>query len=157
MSAYADTRLFGDNLALAGVISGDIVRDTFDGIVGAAIGYGAGKLFQKGDDHPSWNFSSVATDAFGNALGNSFVANRIDAEQTRLNAMRASEAVSQQANKAVNAKLDAQLAASGREAMENVTSQSQEQTERIMQALAYNRALDLNEVEAAKSVKSQTQ
>ena len=70
--------------------------------------------------------------------------------------MRASEAVSQQANKAVNAKLDAQLAASGREAMENVTSQSQEQTERIMQALAYNRALDLNEVEAAKSVKRQT-
>lgn len=106
---------------------------------------------------PSLHFNGVATDAFGNALGNSFVANRIDAEQTRLNAMRASEAVSQQANKAVNAKLDAQLAASGREAMENVTSQSQEQTERIMQALAYNRALDLNEVEAAKSVKRQTQ
>ncbi|MBU2112319.1 MAG: hypothetical protein KKE94_00950 [Gammaproteobacteria bacterium] len=49
-------------------------------------------------------------DAFGNALGNSFVANRIDAEQTRLKAERALAAMSDQASKAVNAKLDAQLA-----------------------------------------------
>ena len=77
----------------------------------------------------------------------------MDAEQTRLDAQRASAAMSDQASKAVNAKLDAQLAASGREAMENVATQSQEQTERMMQALAYNRALDLNEAEAAQDAK----
>jgi hypothetical protein len=75
----------------------------------------------------------------------------MDAEQTRLNAMRASEAVSQQASKAVNAKLDAQLANASNTAMANVAAESQAQTERMLQALAYNRALDLNEVEAAQS------
>uniref|UniRef100_A0A486XUH9 Rhs family protein n=1 Tax=Rheinheimera sp. BAL341 TaxID=1708203 RepID=A0A486XUH9_9GAMM len=137
--------------------SGDMVAGslsgTLSGIAGAAIGYGAGKLIQQSGDRPSWNFTSVATDAFGNALGNSFVANRVNAEQTRLNAMRASEAVSQQASKAVNAALDAQLANTSNTAMANVATQSQEQTERIMQALAYNRALDLNEVEAAQNAK----
>jgi type II secretory pathway component PulM len=64
-------------------------------------------------------------DAFGNALGNSFVSNRVEAEQTRLNAMRASEAVSQQASKAVNAKLDAQLATTSNNAMTNVAAESQ--------------------------------
>lgn len=65
--------------------------------------------------------------------------------------MRASEAVSQQASKAVNAKLDAQLANTSNTAMANVAAESQAQTERMLQALAYNRALDLNEAQAAQS------
>ncbi|WP_157611019.1 putative Ig domain-containing protein [Arsukibacterium perlucidum] len=63
-----------------------IVSGTLSGIAGAAIGYGAGKLIQQGNDRPSWNFSSVATDAFGNALGNSFVASRVKAEEDKLKA-----------------------------------------------------------------------
>ena len=87
VSAYAGTAMFGENPALAGVTNGDIVRDTFGGIAHAAIGYGAGKLIQQSGDRPSWNFSSVATDAFGNALGNSFVASRVKAEEDRLKAV----------------------------------------------------------------------
>ncbi len=49
----------------AGLISG-----TLQGIAGSAIGYGVGKgLYNEG----SWNFRNVATDSFGNALGNSIV------------------------------------------------------------------------------------
>ncbi|MCD1600338.1 LysM peptidoglycan-binding domain-containing protein, partial [Rheinheimera aquimaris] len=150
-SVAASSIVAGAGSKLPGELgSSNIAVNTAQGIGSAALGYGITKLV---NNEGSWNFSNVASDAFGNALGNSYVANRMDAEQTRLNAMRASEAMSDQVSKAVNAKLDAQLAASGREAMENVTSQSQEQTERIMQALAYNRALDLNEVEAAQSAK----
>uniref|UniRef100_A0A486XHW7 Rhs family protein n=1 Tax=Rheinheimera sp. BAL341 TaxID=1708203 RepID=A0A486XHW7_9GAMM len=110
VSAYAGTRLFGDNPALAGVTSGDIVRDTFGGIAHAAIGYGAGKLIQKSGDRPSWNFSNVATDSFGNALGNSFVASRRSAEQTRQNATLAASAMGQIASDHVNGNFDAQFA-----------------------------------------------
>ncbi|MCD1600340.1 hypothetical protein [Rheinheimera aquimaris] len=104
-------------------------------------------------DFQSWNFSSVATDAFGNALGNSYVANRIDAEQTRLKLAQDSATLTQNTSNAVNAKLDAQLANTSNTTMANVAAESQAQTERMLQALAYNRALDLNEVEALQSAK----
>lgn len=74
---------------------GGTVASTLTGIAGAAIGYGAGKLIQQGNDRPSWNFSNVASDAFGNALGNSFVANRIDAEQGKLNKARDENTIAQ--------------------------------------------------------------
>lgn len=49
----------------AGVVSGFM-----DGIAGATIGYGVSKgLYNEG----SWNFRNVATDSFGNAVGNSIV------------------------------------------------------------------------------------
>ncbi len=47
-----------------------LLGGSLHGIVGAAIGYGINKgLYNQG----SWNFRNVATDAFGNALGNSIV------------------------------------------------------------------------------------
>ncbi len=51
----------------------------------------------------------VLPDAFGNALGNSIVSNRINAEQTKRNAMLASDALSQQTNGRLNQQLDAEL------------------------------------------------
>jgi hypothetical protein len=51
----------------------------------------------------------VLPDAFGNALGNSIVSNRIDAEQTKRNAMLASDALSQQTNGRLNQQLDAEF------------------------------------------------
>jgi len=46
---------------------------------------------------------------FGNAIGNSIVSNRINAEQTKRNAMLASDALSQQTNGRLNQQLDAEL------------------------------------------------
>lgn len=44
--------------------------DVLNGFAGAAVGYGVSKgLYNEG----SWNFRNVATDVFGNALGNSIV------------------------------------------------------------------------------------
>ncbi|HCU65778.1 MAG TPA: hypothetical protein DF774_08465 [Rheinheimera sp.] len=51
--------------------SGGFVTDLIHGVAGAAVGYGVSKgLYNEG----SWNFRNVATDVFGNALGNSIVA-----------------------------------------------------------------------------------
>jgi len=44
---------------------------------------------------------------FGNALGNSIVSSRINAEQTKRKAMLASDALSQQTNGLLNQQLDA--------------------------------------------------
>ena len=46
---------------------------------------------------------------FGNAIGNSIVSNRINAEQTKQNAMLASDALSQQTNGRLNQQLDSEL------------------------------------------------
>jgi hypothetical protein len=51
----------------------------------------------------------VLTDVFGNALGNSIVSNRINAEQTKQNAMLASDVLSHQRNSLLNQQLDSDL------------------------------------------------
>lgn len=87
----------------AGVISGFM-----DGIAGAAIGYGVSKgLYNEG----SWNFRNVATDSFGNAVGNSIVRNRIEAENTRYKAELASTALNAQSSAVLSAGVDAQVSA----------------------------------------------
>lgn len=86
-----------------------IVSGTLSGIAGTAIGYAAGKLIQQSGDRPSWNFNNVAMDAFGNALGNSFVANRVAAEKDRYNAALGVNLTGQHASNAVNDNLNAQF------------------------------------------------
>ncbi len=84
MSAYAGSRAGLDSINPldGGTTTGSIVNDTIRGIGHAGIAYGVGKLIQKGDDRPSWNFNQVAMDSFGNALGNAAVAGLRDAEET---------------------------------------------------------------------------
>jgi hypothetical protein len=77
----------------------------------------------------------------------------MDAEQMRLKLAQGGATLTQNTSKAVNAKLDAQLAANVQDAMESITTKAQAQTERVMQALEYNRALDLKEAEAAQNTK----
>jgi hypothetical protein len=61
-----------------------LLGGSLHGIVGAAIGYGINKgLYNQG----SWNFRNVATDAFGNALGNSIVSG-LSTKQTEQQAER---------------------------------------------------------------------
>ncbi|MFT5545824.1 MAG: hypothetical protein ACI9LK_003128 [Chromatiales bacterium] len=92
-------------------------------------------------------------------MGNSFVANRIDAEKQRLqderNAKIAqfSEVLDKRNSSIANTAANAVVASTAQDAMGNVATQSQAQTDRIMQALAYNRELDFNELEAAQSAK----
>ncbi|RZM80133.1 hypothetical protein C3B51_13230 [Pseudoalteromonas rubra] len=72
LTSYAGGKLgLGNPDSLAGgMTSGNMVFDTAGGIANSALRYGSDKLF---GNESSWNFSSVATDAFGNALGNSIV------------------------------------------------------------------------------------
>lgn len=54
--------------------------DVLNGFAGAAVGYGVGKaLYNKG----GWNFRDVATDVFGNALGNAVVKRVTDYQEER--------------------------------------------------------------------------
>ncbi|MCF6437002.1 putative Ig domain-containing protein [Pseudoalteromonas sp. MMG022] len=72
LASYAGAKVgLGDPNTLAGgMTSGDIILDTFGGVANSGLHYGADKLF---GNEASWNFGSVAADAFGNALGNSIV------------------------------------------------------------------------------------
>jgi hypothetical protein len=71
-----------------------LLGGTLHGIVGAAIGYGVNKgLYNQG----SWNFRSVATDAFGNAIGNSIVSAMMPA--TPQQAEKKAEAAAEQAKR----------------------------------------------------------
>ncbi|MCF2860475.1 putative Ig domain-containing protein [Pseudoalteromonas sp. SMS1] len=72
LTSYVGAELgFGDPDTLAGgMTSGDIVTDTLGGIANSGLRYGSDKLF---GNEASWNFKNIATDAFGNALGNSIV------------------------------------------------------------------------------------
>jgi YD repeat-containing protein len=156
-SVAASSIVAGAGSKLPGELgSNNIAVNTAQGIGSAALGYGITKLV---NNEGSWNFSNVASDAFGNALGNSFVANRIDAEKQRLqderNAKIAqfSEALDKRNSSIANTAANAVVASTAQDAMGNVATQSQAQTDRIMQALAYNRELDFNELEAAQSAK----
>uniref|UniRef100_A0A486XTN4 RES domain-containing protein n=1 Tax=Rheinheimera sp. BAL341 TaxID=1708203 RepID=A0A486XTN4_9GAMM len=87
------------------------------------------------------------------------MANRVGAEKQRSQDERNAkiaqfgEALDKRNSNIANTAANAVVASTAQDAMDSVATQSQEQTERIMQALAYNRALDLNEVEAAQNAK----
>ncbi len=66
--------LDGGSLFEGGSLDGDFGSDLIGGFARAGISYGISKgVFNKG----SWNFENVASDAFGNAIGNSVVRSRV--------------------------------------------------------------------------------
>uniref|UniRef100_A0A486XW19 Uncharacterized protein n=1 Tax=Rheinheimera sp. BAL341 TaxID=1708203 RepID=A0A486XW19_9GAMM len=87
------------------------------------------------------------------------MANRVGAEKQRLQDERNAkiaqfgEALDKRNSNIANTAANAVVASTAQDAMDSVATQSQEQTDRIMQALAYNRELDFNDLEAAQSAK----
>ncbi len=84
--------------------SNPVTGGTVQNIMSAAVSWNVkrgiyGNHFK--DEH--WNFKEVARDAFGNAIGNSIAGKLINAEQTRQNAMQASDALAQQVDARLNA------------------------------------------------------
>jgi|GEM_PF-2987187 len=95
-----------------------LLGGTLHGIVGAAIGYGVNKgLYNQG----SWNFRNVATDAFGNALGNSIVKG-LSSERT----LSAKE----------QAELDQKVAAVGRKELAKLDAKTRLQLQQSTDAIA---------------------
>jgi hypothetical protein len=71
----------------------DFGGDVLNGFAGAAVGYGVSKgLYNEG----SWNFRNVATDVFGNALGNSIVS-KLSGTSSPQQAEKKAKAAAQQA------------------------------------------------------------
>ncbi|UAA37569.1 hypothetical protein KIH87_12705 [Paraneptunicella aestuarii] len=66
----SELNLDGGPISEGGLLKGEFASDIVGGFARAGISYGIKKgFFNKG----SWNFENVATDAFGNAIGNSIV------------------------------------------------------------------------------------
>jgi hypothetical protein len=91
----------------------------------------------------------VGVIAIGNALGSSFVANRVGAEQTRLNATLAASAMGQIASDHVNGKLDAQFATD----QETFKTNFDKDNDKWLQQQLLSTVTDLNKARDAESAK----
>ena len=163
VSAYAGSRAGLDSINPldGGTTTGSIVNDTIRGIGHAGVAYGVGKLIQKGDDRPSWNFNQVAMDSFGNALGNAAVAGLRDAEETvaRNKYIQEMDKI-RSANAAKAANEGAQRATD--ESMRGIEKQQREKdTNKIMEAQGRitqgNNDAQFAAEEAKRAARSQTQ
>ncbi|WP_415839108.1 putative Ig domain-containing protein [Pseudoalteromonas byunsanensis] len=128
-----------------GANAGQIGQGTLNpinGIVNAAVNYGADKLF---GNQASWNFGNVAVDAFGNAIGNSIVQG-VMSKTAQANQDRQAEldAMSTKLTQQVNKKLDTQLDAQLNETLENAQTQMATDLDAATQNVSDKLLADLN-------------
>ncbi|CAM4399378.1 hypothetical protein SHDE107825_19520 [Shewanella denitrificans] len=99
------------------------VRDTATGIVGAGASYALGKAILKGADRPSWNFKQVAMNAFGNSVGSEINRSQAKAGINRVEMEKNTAKLAQEVSRKIEARVNAQLAASQAAAENRMTKQ----------------------------------
>ncbi|AQP98411.1 hypothetical protein B0W48_00545 [Pseudoalteromonas aliena] len=111
------------------------------GIIQSGIQYGADKLF---GNQASWNFGNVATDAFGNALGNSIVGGIQRSEAENNNRNRYIEVMGQKLTADTARKIDGQLATNLNKSLNTTMQGVDASVDRMLWANNRNLQIDAN-------------
>ncbi|WP_409424619.1 MULTISPECIES: LysM peptidoglycan-binding domain-containing protein [unclassified Pseudoalteromonas] len=115
------------------------IINPINGIIQSGIQYGADKLF---GNQASWNFGNVATDAFGNALGNSIVSGIQRSETEKNNRNRYIEAMGQKLTADTARKIDGQLATNLNNSLNTTMQGLDASVDRMLWAINRNNAID---------------
>ncbi|CAH9050506.1 hypothetical protein PSECIP111951_00206 [Pseudoalteromonas holothuriae] len=157
ISSVAANKLVGNdasfrwgNVAASALVSGIGVNagqagqgslNPVNGILNSAVRYGADKLFGNSN---SWNFGNVATDAFGNAAGNSIVGSIRRSEAETNNRNRYIETMGQKLTADTARKINGQLAINLNKSLNTAMQGVDASVDSMLWAINRNQQIDAN-------------